>query len=99
MRIVEKAASDCNLVGLIFREDIFGLLRLRDQADCTRCNSRFAPDFLRKRCVIVDVVRRAHIEVDAARGRTDEIEALGLQRAAEFHAVLDAPAVLYPIGC
>src|ERR1700679_2276353 len=72
-RIVEHAAGECDHIGLAGRDDVFGLARLRDQADRHGGHPRRLLDRLRKGKLIARRQRNFLLRRYPAGGNVDPV--------------------------
>src|SRR6516162_4659620 len=97
-RVVEHATRERDHIGLARSHDLFGLSRLRDQADRDGADARLLPDRLRERHLVAGRERDLLVRRYAAGGGIDPITAALFQFPNKGDGLPEVPAALDPIG-
>src|SRR5258708_7893108 len=97
-RVVQHAARKRDHIGLARRHDLFGLLRLGDQADRHGGEAGRFLHGLRQRNLISRAERYLLQRRHAAGGGVDPVDAALLQLLGVFDGLPDVPAAIDPVG-
>jgi hypothetical protein len=97
-RLVEHGPGHAHQVGLAGGDDGLGLLRFGDQAHGDGRQPGLCADALGKGQLVAGAEGDLLQGREAPRGHVDEVAAPRLERLGQYHALLQIPAALHPVG-